>query len=297
MRESAFYLIHLMSCALNDVQPCSLPEGASWDEVYALAEFNSVEGLAWTSARRVRDVPADMLKEWGATADMTLYRCVSYGIEREAVFPAENFGSAMAPLYTTLALFIGSLLILVVVKPTVSDRTREQLSDPQPRQLFMGRFGVLAFLSLAQTTVMGLGNLLFLQVQVAEPALFMLCFWIAGLVFTFLIYALVAAFANLGKAVAVLLLIIQVTGCGGSFPLQLLPPFVQALSPWLPATHVVNAMRAAMFGTYGADFWTEIGLLLLFLIPAALIGLVLRKPLAKFMTWYVEQVESSKLVG
>ena len=297
MRESAFYLIHLMSCALNDVQPCSLPEGASWDEVYALAEFNSVEGLAWTSARRVRDVPADMLKEWSATADMTLYRCVSYGIEREAVFPAENFGSAMAPLYTTLALFIGSLLILVVVKPTVSDRTREQLSDPQPRQLFMGRFGVLAFLSLAQTTVMGLGNLLFLQVQVAEPALFMLCFWIAGLVFTFLIYALVAAFANLGKAVAVLLLIIQVTGCGGSFPLQLLPPFVQALSPWLPATHVVNAMRAAMFGTYGADFWTEIGLLLLFLIPAALIGLVLRKPLAKLMAWYVEQVESSKLVG
>ena len=219
------------------------------------------------------------------------------GIEREAVFPAENFGSAMAPLYTTLALFIGSLLILVVVKPTVSDRTREELSDPQPRQLFMGRFGVLAFLSLAQTTVMGLGNLLFLQVQVAEPALFMLCFWIAGLVFTFLIYALVAAFANLGKAVAVLLLIIQVTGCGGSFPLQLLPPFVQALSPWLPATHVVNAMRAAMFGTYGAAFWTEIGLLLLFLIPAALIGLVLRKPLAKFMAWYVEQVESSKLVG
>lgn len=52
-----------------------------------------------------------------------------------------------------------------------------------------------------------------------------------------------------------------------------------------------------MFGTYGADFWTEIGLLLLFLTPAALIGLVLRKPLAKFMTWYVEQVESSKLVG
>ncbi|MRX80914.1 YhgE/Pip domain-containing protein [Eggerthella guodeyinii] len=219
------------------------------------------------------------------------------GIEREAVFPAENFGSAMAPLYTTLALFIGSLLILVVVKPTVSERTREQLDDPQPRQLFMGRFGVLAFLSLAQTTVMGLGNLLFLQVQVAEPLLFMLCFWIAGLVFTFLIYALVAAFANLGKAVAVLLLIIQVTGCGGSFPLQLLPPFVQALSPWLPATHVVNAMRAAMFGTYGGDFWTEIGLLLLFLIPAALVGLVLRGPLAKFMTWYVEQVESSKLVG
>ena len=219
------------------------------------------------------------------------------GIERTAVFPAENFGSSMAPLYTTLALFIGSLLILVVVKPTVSERTRKQLADPKPRELFLGRFGVMAFLSLAQTTVMGLGNLLFLQVQVADPLLFMLCFWIAGLVFAFLIYALVAAFANLGKAVAVLLLIIQVTGCGGSFPLQLLPPFIQGLSPWLPATHVVNAMRAAMFGGYGNDFWVEIGKLALFLIPAAIIGLVLRKPLAKFMAWYVEEVESSKLVG
>lgn len=220
------------------------------------------------------------------------------GIERTAVFPAENFGSAMAPLYTTLALFIGSLLILVVVKPTVSERTRrDELDNPKPRELFLGRFGVMALLSLAQSTVMGLGNMLFLQVQVTHPWLFMLCFWVAGLVFTFVIYALVAAFANLGKAIAVLLLIIQVTGCGGSFPLQILPGFVQALSPWLPATHVVNAMRAAMMGTYGYDFWTEIGLLLLFLIPAAIIGLVLRKPFAKFMNWYIEQVESSKLIG
>ena len=218
-------------------------------------------------------------------------------VERVAVFPAENFGSAMAPLYTTLALFIGSLLILVVVKPTVSARDQADLRDPKPRQLFLGRFGVMALLSLAQTTLMGLGNLFFLQVQAAHPWLLMLCFWTAGLVFTFLIYALVAAFANLGKAMAVLLLIVQVTGCGGSFPLQLLPEFIQQLSPWLPATHVVNAMRAAMMGGWGNDFWVQMGDLALFLIPAALLGLVLRKPLAKFMNWYVEQVESSKLVG
>ena len=242
---------------------------------------------------------ADLLREVLGSDTQVLSKALAapVGIDRVAVFPVDNFGSAMAPLYTTLALFIGSLLILVVVKPTVPGRVRAQLVDPQPRQLFFGRFGVMAFLSLTQTTVMGLGNLLFLQVQVTHPLLFMLCFWLAGLVFAFLIYALVAAFANLGKAVAVLLLSIQVTGCGGSFPLQLLPPFIQGLSPWLPATHVVNAMRAAMFGTYGGDFWWEMGLLALFLVPAAIVGLVLRKPLAKFMSWYVEQVESSKLVG
>ncbi len=220
-------------------------------------------------------------------------------LDRVPVFPVENFGSAMAPLYTTLALFIGSLLILVVVRPKVSSAEARTagLKDAKPRQLFLGRFAVMGGISLAQTTVMGLGNWLFLGVQVAEPVLFMICFWGAGLVFTFLIYALVAAFANLGKAIAVLLLIVQVTGCGGSFPLQLLPGFIQAISPWLPATHVVNAMRAAMMGPYGNDFWVQMGELALFLVPAALLGLVLRKPLEKFMEWYVEQVESSKLVG
>ncbi len=221
------------------------------------------------------------------------------GLERTAVFPVENFGSAMAPLYTTLALFIGALLIMVVVKPYMSVRKQAAagLVNAQPRQLFLGRFGIVAFLSLCQTTLMGLGNMFFLGVQVVHPWLFMLCFWTAGLVFSFIVYALVVSFANLGKAIVVLMLIIQVTGCGGSFPLQILPDFVQALSPWLPAMHVVNAMRAAMFGVYGNDFWVSIGYLLLFLVPAALLGLVLRKPLAGFMRWYVEKVESTKLIG
>lgn len=221
------------------------------------------------------------------------------GVERIPVFPVENFGSAMAPLYTTLALFIGSLLILVVFKPKADARIQREagLVNPKPRQLFFGRFAVMAVVSLAQSTVMALGNMFFLDVQVTSPWLFLLCFWVAGLVFTFIIYALVVSFANLGKAIAVLLLIVQVTGCGGSFPLQILPGFVQALSPWLPATHVVNAMRSAMMGTYGNDFWVQMGTLLLFLIPAALLGLVLRKPLEKFMEWYVEKVESSKLIS
>lgn len=205
----------------------------------------------------------------------------------------------MAPLYTTLALFIGSLLILVVFKPKAGLRIQKEagLVNPKPRQLFFGRFAVMAVVSLAQSTVMALGNLFFLDVQVTSPWLFMVCFWGAGLVFTFIIYALVVSFANLGKAIAVLLLIVQVTGCGGSFPLQIMPDFVQALSPWLPATHVVNAMRSAMMGTYGNDFWVQMGTLALFLIPAALLGLVLRKPLEKFMEWYVEKVESSKLIS
>ena len=297
-----------------DAMEASLSEAAS--ELHQVARDIN-EALASGSTEQLRQVlGADVQGLARAMA-------APVGIERTAVFPADNFGSAMAPLYTTLALFIGALLILVVVKPTVSGRALRDLEEagegaaglggaagaaataaatpapatPAPHVLFLGRFGAMAFLSLAQSTVMALGNMLFLQVQVANPVLLMLCFWFAGLVFTFIIYALVAAFANLGKAIAVLLLIVQVTGCGGSFPLQILPGFVQAVSPWLPATHVVNAMREAMFGTYQLDYWVQMGQLALFLVPAALIGLVLRKPLARFMAWYVEKVESSHVVG
>ncbi len=228
---------------------------------------------------------------------LSLALAAPVGMDRQAVFPVENFGSAMTPLYTSLAIFIGSLLIMVALKPHPLKEQVAMLTNPKPRQLFLGHFVVMAFISLMQTTLMGLGNIFFLQVQAVHPWLLMICFWVSGLVLVFLIYSLVAAFANLGKAITVLLLIVQVTGCGGSFPLQLLPWFVQEISPYLPLTHVVNAMRAAMMGTYGDDFWIQIGQLCLFLIPAALIGLVLRKPLAKFMEWYVEKVESTQLIG
>lgn len=234
------------------------------------------------------------------TTDVTAYASAlsaPVALERIAVYPADNFGSQMAPLYTTLALFIGSLLIMVVMRPVPCKGTLALLHDAKPRQVFLGHFAIIGLFSLAQTTLAALGNMLFLQVQVMHPWLYLLIFWAAGLVFTFIIYALVVSFANLGKAIAVLMLIVQVTGCGGSFPLQILPTFVQFVSPYLPATYVVNAMREAMMGTYGMVFWQQLGGLLLFLIPAALLGLALRKPLEKLMQWYLRQVDKSELMA
>ena len=217
-------------------------------------------------------------------------------LDRHAINPVDDFGSAMSPLYTTLALWIGALLVMVTLKVTPGARTLEQLDDPTAPQLFIGRFGAVALLSLLQSTLLALGNMFFLRVQMAEPLLYLLCFWTAGLVFAFIIYTLVVSFANLGKALSVFLLIIQVSGGGGSYPLQLLPDFVQNLSPYLPITHAVNAMRSAMFGVYQGDFWIEIGVLLLFCVPFILLGLVLRNPLIKIVSKFVEKVESTKVM-
>ena len=217
-------------------------------------------------------------------------------LDRHAVYPVNSFGSAMAPLYTTLALWIGALLIMVALKVAPCERALAELNDPRPWQLFAGRFVVVAALSLLQSTCIGLGNLLFLGVQAVEPALYLLCLWGSGLVFAFIIYALVASFANFGKALSVMLLIIQVSGGGGSYPLALLPDFFQAASPALPITHAVNAMRAAMFGVYQGDFWIEMGVLVLFALPFVLLGFVLRNPLIKIVDRFVEKVESTKVM-
>lgn len=217
-------------------------------------------------------------------------------LDRHAVYPVENFGSAMAPLYTTLALWIGALLIMVALKVNPSSRTLQELDNPTPRQLFVGRFGIVAILSLMQSTCVCVGNMLFLRVQVNEPLLYLLVFWVAGLVFSFIIYTLVTTFANFGKALSVFLLIIQVSGGGGSYPLQLLPQFVQDVSPYLPITHAVNAMRAAQFGVYQGDFWVQLGTLALFTLPFIVLGLVLRNPLIKLVGAFVEKVESTKVM-
>lgn len=263
------------------------------------ASADTLRGLATSiSEALVTGDPAALQAVLGADAQsMAEALSAPVGIERIAVFPSENFGSAMAPFYTTLAVFIGSLLILVVVKPSVSNRAQANLRNPKPREMLIGRFLSLVCISLAQTTLIGIGNIFFLQVQVVHPWLLMLDLWFSSLVFTFLIYVLVLAFANLGKALAICLLILQITGCGGSYPLQILPDFVQNVSPFLPATHTVDAMRAAMFGMYNGDFWVQLGELALFLIPAALIGFALRKPFEKFMKWYVRTVESTKIIG
>lgn len=217
-------------------------------------------------------------------------------VERHAIHPVENFGSAMSPLYTTLALWIGALLTMVMLKVQPSSRTLEELDNPTNRQVFCGRFGIVALISLAQSTTLSLGNLLFLGVQANNPFLYLLCFWVAGLVFSFIIYTMVSLFANFGKALGVILLIVQVSGGGGSFPMQLLPQFFQDLNPYLPIAHAVNAMRAAMFGVTNGDFWIEIGTLALFAAPLALIGLVLYDPLIRVVPKLVERIERSKVM-
>lgn len=218
------------------------------------------------------------------------------GIERIAVFPVVSFGAGMAPLYTALSLWVGALLLAVTLR--VEPPTRADDGEPELtlNQQFFGRYAIFALMGFAQSTLVFLGNIVLVGLDPVHPFLFMLVGWVSSLVFTFLIYTLVVSFSDAGKALAVFLLVIQVAGAGGAYPLPLLPQWFQNVSPFLPATHTIDAIRAALAGIYRGDYWVSLGWLLLFLVPALLLGLVLRKPLIGMNKKMESMLQSTRLM-
>ena len=217
-------------------------------------------------------------------------------VNRIPVFPVASFGSAMTPLYTVLALWVGALLLSVSVKTEVPDDILPGGPPLKLYQKYLGRYGIFFLIGFLQSTVQCVGTLLFVDIQAVHPWLFMLAGWVTSLVFTFIVYTSVAAFGSAGKALSVLLLVIQISGAGGAYPLEMLPDWFSRTSPYLPATHAITAFRAAIAGVYQADYWIALGKLTLFTLPMLLLGLVLRKPLIAFNEKFLAKVQSTKLI-
>lgn len=216
-------------------------------------------------------------------------------LDRQAFYPVENNGSAMTPFYTTMALWVGGTLMGILLYAGISEESR-RLTGAAPRHAYFGRLLFFLMIGVCQATILMLGDLFVLHVQCVDPTLFLLTGWIASTVFINVIYALSTSFGDVGKAIGVLIMVLQVAGSGGTFPVQMLPPLFQTLYPFLPFVHAENAFRATMFGTYGNDWFVSVGTLLLFLVPALLLGVVLRKPLVPVNEWIEEKMEETGLM-
>ena len=219
-------------------------------------------------------------------------------VERKEVFPRVSFGAGMAPLYTVLALWVGALLTSVAVR--TDDRSIEQnVVDPgrlTAGQKYFGRYLTFVTTGLAQSTLLMAGLIVYVGIEPAHPFLLFMAGWVSSLVFHLICYTLVLSLSNAGKAVGVLILVLQVSAAGGAYPLQLLPGWAQAISPWLPATYSIRAMRAAVFGTYGWDFWRALGSLVLFALPFLFLGLWLRHRLHHAISRMDEAVAQTKVM-
>ncbi len=211
-------------------------------------------------------------------------------LEKHAVYGVANYGSAMSPFYTSLGLFIGAIFLVIILKVKLTPERREKLGDPKPYQEYFGNLAFFLLIALAQAVLVCTGNLFFLGVQCDSIALYYLTGLACSFVFTNLIYALVVAFGDIGKALAVILLVAQVAGSGGELPIQLSAQIFQDIYPWLPFTHSMNLFQGAIAGVYGNQYLISMACLLAFVIPALILGLVLRRPIMKLNDFIDEQL-------
>ena len=217
-------------------------------------------------------------------------------LKTNQVYKIENYGSSMAPFYSTLSIWIGGIVLVAMLKTGVSSKCTEGLKKVKPHQEYLGRYLLFLIVGLLQSTLICLGDLLYLGIQCKHPFLFMLAGWFSSIVYVNIIYTLTVSFGDIGKAVSVVLLVMQVAGSGGTFPIEVAPAFFKAVYPLLPFVHSMAALRETIGGMYGMTYWTELGKLGIFLILSLILGLLLRKPVIRMNEAFAEKLEETKIM-
>lgn len=214
-------------------------------------------------------------------------------LEQKSVYPVHNYGSAIAPFFTNIALWVGGFVLIAVMKIEVDASSlkaaRRARKHKQAKssfaaavhtrvrnsEAFMGRWLLFALLGAAQGFVATVGDLI-IGIQMEHPVAFVCAGMFASVVYVTVIMALAATLRHIGKAMAVILVVMQVPGSSGTYPIEIMPPFFQALEPWLPFTYSINAMRETVAGYYGMEYTKNLGMLSLYLLGAFVLALAIR---------------------
>lgn len=232
----------------------------------------------------------------GDRSSISTFLAAPVSLKTHKVYEIANYGSSMAPFYSVLSIWIGGIVLVAMLKVNVSETCTEGLKNVKLYQIYFGRFITFMIVGLFQSTLIALGDLLYLGIQCEHPFLFLLGCWFSSIVFVNIIYTLTVSLGDIGKAVSVILLVVQVAGTGGTFPIEVAPSFFQAVYPLLPFTHSMAALRETVGGLYGMNYWIDLGKLAIFLGISLIVGLVLRKPIIKANEAFTEKLEETKLM-
>ena len=209
-------------------------------------------------------------------------------VETEGIYPIATYGSAMAPFYTVLAIWVGGLILVAIIH--VGVKPQKEHPDVKPYQAYFGRYITFFLIGQAQALLVTLGDLYYIGIQCVSPFKFWFAASVTSFVFTIFMYSLTVAMGNVGEALAVVIMVIQVAGAGGTFPIEVLPKVYQKIYEFLPFTHAMNAMRECVGGSYQLNYWKYLGYLCVYVIISLLIGLLFAIPCRKLN----EKIEKSK---
>lgn len=209
------------------------------------------------------------------------------------VYPIANYGSAMTPFYTVLALWVGALLLTALVKVKAEPKN---LQGVKLHQLYFGRYLLFFVLGQIQALVVVLGDIYLLHCQILDKGLFWFTASLTSFVFTLLVYSLTLSFGDIGKAVAVVIMVIQIAGSGGTFPIELLPSVYRNIYIFFPFPYAINAMRETIGGMYGNMYVKSLLQLMIFAAAALVLGLIIRKPFIKWNHFVEKRMEDTKMM-
>ena len=192
-------------------------------------------------------------------------------VQENQIYPIANNGSASTPFYTALCLWVGAVLLssLATTEVHLSDKDKKRYSK---REQFFARMGSFVAIGLAQALIVTLGNYFGLGVDVRDPFYSVLFALLISIAFMIMVYVLVALFGNVGKGIAIIILVLSISGGGGNYPIQVSGKFFQAINPYLPFTHAVNLLRESAGGIYWPNAWFAIIILVAVSIVFVAIG-------------------------
>ena len=212
-------------------------------------------------------------------------------LQENKLYHIENYGSAMTPFYTVLSIWVGSLLMSSLLTTKVEDEEKKY----KPYQKYFGRGLLFVIISLFQTLIITLGDMYVLGTQATSPYRFVLYALLISLLFSSIIYTIVCILGNVGKAVCIVLLVLQLGSSGGTFPIQMTSEFFQALYPKVPFTYSIGLLREAVGGVYIPAVERDIKILFIYLIIVLVGGAILVSLKARSAKLSRER-ERSKLV-
>lgn len=213
-------------------------------------------------------------------------------ITTKKIYEISAYGSAVSPFYTVLSIWVGGLIMVAIIHTQVK-KSKHLPVGVKPYQKFFGRYLTFYCIGQLQTLLIVLGNLFYIQIQCPHPVLYWFACSVTSLVFTIFMYALTVAFGNIGEALAIIFMVVQVAGSGGTFPIDVLPKVYRMIYRYLPFPYAMDALRETIGGMYGNYYWECIGRLFIYIIIAILIGLVLRKPFEQLNHYMERSKENS----
>lgn len=209
-------------------------------------------------------------------------------------YEVEDYGSGMTPFYTNLALWVGGMVLIALLKQEVDED--EKVKKFTLNQAYFGRKMIFILLSVVQSLIICLGDVYLLKVQCMHPGLFVLTGVVAGLIYLSLIYAITAAFKHIGRAIFVFLVIIQIPGATGTFPVEMMGGFYKAIYRLMPFTYSNGAMRECIGGLYYNTWLKDMGILAAYLLLSLFIGVVLRPLLLNLNALFDRKLAEADLI-